>query len=100
MRKAKDMPDGRSKLNDILEKPEVVLGLKEAINRRLAFCSEEEYLEVEGLSKRALNPQCSFDREYRLMIYALALAPDQVDWIFKLRERLHRLIHTCHVRSG
>jgi hypothetical protein len=80
-------------LSGILEKREVLQALREAINSKLAFCTEQEYLEVEALSNRAFNPHCTFDRKHRLMIYALALAPDQVDWSFKLRERVHRLIH-------
>jgi hypothetical protein len=86
------MSDGGQTLAEILEKQEVLLGLKEAINTKLAFCSEEEQAKIESLSNRALHSQCSFDRKHRLMIYALALAPDQVDWIFKIRERLHRLL--------
>ena len=87
------MSDIRNRLNEILEKPEVVLGLKQVANIRLAFCSEEEQFEVEALTQRALHPQCSFDREHRLMLYALAVAPDQVSWSFRLRERIHRLLH-------
>jgi hypothetical protein len=78
-------------LNAILEKREVLLGLKEAVNERLAYCSEQEGLRTEALLNRALNPQCSFDRENRLLLYALAIAPDKVGWSFRLRERLHRL---------
>jgi hypothetical protein len=63
------------------------------------FISEQEQFEVEILSNRALHPQCDFDRKHRLMLYALALAPDQVSWSFKLRERIHRLLHG-HESSG
>lgn len=87
------MSDIRDTLNEILEKPEVVLGLKEIVNIRLAFCGDEEQLEVEALTSRALHPQCSFDREHRLMLYALAVAPDQVGWGFRIRERIHRIFH-------
>jgi hypothetical protein len=87
------MSHGRATLTDILEKREVRLGLIEAINLKLAFSSEAEQLEVEALSNRALDHKCGFDRKHRLMIYALALAPDQVSWSFKLRERIHRLLH-------
>jgi hypothetical protein len=87
------MSDIRDRLNEVLEKREVVFALKEVANIRLAFCSEEEQLEVEALTQRALHPQCAFDREHRLMLYALAVAPDQVGWSFRLRERIHRLLH-------
>jgi hypothetical protein len=85
--------DERATLTDMLEKREVRLGLIEAINAKLAFSNEDEQLKVEALSNRALDPKCGFDRKHRLMIYALALAPDQVGWVFKLRERFHRLVH-------
>jgi hypothetical protein len=81
-------------LTEILQKREVLLGLKEAINQSLVYSSEEKQLKVEALSNRALHPECSFDFKHQLMIYALALAPEQVSWIFKLRERIHRLL--CH----
>jgi hypothetical protein len=81
-------------LTEILQKREVLLGLKEAINQSLVYSSEKEQLKVDVLSHRALHPQCSFDRKHRLMIFALALAPDQVSWIFKLRERIHHF--HCH----
>jgi hypothetical protein len=84
----------RPTLAEILDKREIQLGLKEAIHQRLVYSSEEEALKVEALSRRALNPRCDFDRKHRLMICALALAPDQVGWIFKLQERIHRLF--CH----
>jgi hypothetical protein len=70
-----------------------LLGLKEAIEQRIANISKEEQLEVEALSKRATSPECSFDRKHREQFYALALFPDTVSWHFRLRERIHRFIH-------
>jgi hypothetical protein len=87
------MSDEQPTLDEIIERRDVLLGLKEAIDIRLAYISQEEQLEVESLSNRALHPQCNFDRKHRLMLYALALAPDQVSRSFKLRERIHRLLH-------
>jgi hypothetical protein len=84
----------RAALDDALEKSEVLIDLQEAVDRRLAYCNELQQLQIEALSNRALHPQCRFDREHRLMLYALALAPDQVSWTFKLRERLHRVSWT------
>jgi hypothetical protein len=75
------------------EKLQALLSLKESIEARLGNISKEEQMEVEALSKRAITPQCAFDRKHREEIYALALFPDTVSWFFKLRERLHRLIH-------
>jgi hypothetical protein len=86
------MSSNQVTLNHILEKKEVLLSLKEAVKVRLAYSNEDEQMDVESLSNRALYPQCSFDRRHRLMILALALAPDQVTWSFRLREKLHRLI--------
>jgi hypothetical protein len=65
-------------------------GLRAAITERLASATEQEKLEVEGLSKRAIDPRCSFDRKHRKQLYQLALFPNSVSWHFKL---LHRLIH-------
>ena len=92
MRDRKNMSDDRSMLDEILERREVQLGLAQVINQRLAYSNEEEQLKVEALAKRALHPECSFDRKHRLLIYALALAPDQVSWLFRLRERIHHLV--------
>jgi hypothetical protein len=75
------------------ERLDALLSLKEAIEARIANVGEEERMEVEALSKRAITPVCAFDRKYREQLYALALFPDTVSWHFKLRERLHRLIH-------
>jgi hypothetical protein len=86
------MPDKQPTLDEIIERRDILLGLKQAIDVRLAFISEEEQLEVETLSNRAPHSQCDFDRKHRLMLFALALAPDQVSWSFKLRERIHRLL--------
>jgi hypothetical protein len=83
----------KKSLRELIEKRDKVQSLKEAIEKRIANVSKEEQLEVEALSKRAINPQCTFDRKHTEQLYALALFPKQVSWYFKLRERLHRLIH-------
>jgi hypothetical protein len=75
-------------LDSVFEKEEA--SLKEAVNEALAYCDEEERSHREALLNRALHPQCDFDRGHRLMLYALALVPEQVSWGFKMRERLHR----------
>ena len=79
--------------DQIEQRIEALTRLKEDIEKRLANASDEEKIEVEALSKRALSPQCSFDRKHREQLYALALYPETVNWYFKLRERLHRLVH-------
>jgi len=83
----------RDKLDDLLEQQDRLLRLQAAIKERLSTATEQEKLEVEALSKRAINPECAFDRKHREQLYQLALFPNTVSWRFKLRERLHRLIH-------
>jgi hypothetical protein len=83
-------------LDNILEKKEVRLSLRRAANETLAYCNAEERPERQNLLDRALRPQCEFDRRNRLMLYALAVAPEQVGWKFKMRERCHRLFHKEH----
>ena len=79
--------------HELIEKRDALLKLKEAIDNRIASLSREEALEVESLSRRALNPECAFDRKHSSMLYKLALTPKEVSWYFKFRERVHGLIH-------
>jgi hypothetical protein len=79
---------------ELLEKIDALEDLKEAISKRMAgIQSKEEELEVNSLIQRAFNLECAFDRKHRVMLLALALAPHEVGWGFKVRERMHRLIH-------
>ena len=88
------MTDDKDKtVEELRAKLENLESLKDAIQARLDNASEAVKLEVEALSKRAINPQCSFDRRHREELYALALFPDQASWFFKLRERIHRMVH-------
>ncbi len=88
------MPEERTEsVRELVEKRDDLLRLKEAIEKRIANISKEEQLEVEALSKRALDPKCSFDRKHTDLLYTLALSPEHVSWYWKLRERLHRLVH-------
>jgi hypothetical protein len=84
------MPD---ELHELLEKRETLLQLQASIKHHLSTATEQEKLEVEALSKRALNPSCAFDRKHREQLYQLALFPNSVGWLFKLRERAHRFVH-------
>jgi hypothetical protein len=88
-----DMVEANTNPSELVEKRDALLKLKEAIDNRTAGLSKEEALEVESLSRRALNPECAFDRKYSSMLYRLALAPAEVGWYFKFRERFHRLAH-------
>ena len=71
------MPDEPTKsVPELLKERESLLRLKEAMEKRLAnIHSKEEQREVEALSERALNPQCTFDRQHTEMLYTLALFP-------------------------
>jgi hypothetical protein len=80
-------------LSDLLERRDRLLKLQAAMKERLSTATEQEKLEVEALSNRAINPACTFDRKHREQLYELALFPMSVSWVFKLRERIHRLIH-------
>lgn len=83
------MPD---ELSDLLQRRDELVPIQAAITE-LAGASETRKLEVEALSKRAIDPKCAFDRKYREQLYRLALFLNSVSRRFKLRERLHRLIH-------
>jgi len=87
------MLDLRPSINEVLEKPDSLLWLQVAIEKRIANVSKEEQREIDALILRALKPRCGFDRKHARLLYALALVPDQVSWHLKLRERLHRLVH-------
>jgi hypothetical protein len=88
----KNMSDESPAFTELFEKANVPLELKEAIRRRIAYSSEKEQLKVEALADRAQHPECSFDRKHRLMLCALALASEDVNWTFRLRERIHRFL--------
>jgi hypothetical protein len=83
----------KKSLEEMIKDRDELIRLKEAIEQRLAGISEEEKREVEALSKRALDPQCSFDRKHYKLLYKIALFPNHVSWYWKLRERCHRFIH-------
>jgi hypothetical protein len=78
---------------ELSEQRDRLLQLQAAIKERLSTATEQEKLEVEALSNRAINPACEFDRKHREQLYELALFPTSVSWLFKLRERIHRLLH-------
>jgi hypothetical protein len=80
-------------VKESVEKPDSLLWLQRAIEKRISNASKEEQREIDTLIQRALEPQCDFDRKYARLLYALALVPDQVSWYLKFRERVHRLIH-------
>jgi hypothetical protein len=67
--------------------------IQETIARRMAnLTSEEARREADSLVRRAFGGGCEFDRKHQVELLTLAIAPHEVSWQFKLRERLHRLI--------
>jgi hypothetical protein len=87
------MVDETPSLSELIRQRDSLLAMQEAMKNRIQNLSREEALEVESLSERAIHPQCSFDRKYSETLYTLALFPDRVPWLFKMRERLHRALH-------
>lgn len=87
-------PSGKMTNIEALETIEALTRVEEAARERTkTIKSEAEQQEVNMLIKRSLNPECEFDRKHSTMLAALAIKPDEVSWYWKLRERLHRIIH-------
>jgi len=83
----------KKSIEELIQDRDALVALREAIAKRIKNISKEEQMEVDALVNRSFHPQCTFDRKNRHNLYHLALAPEQVGWYFKLRERLHRFIH-------
>ncbi len=77
----------------LIEKRNALLRLQEAIEKRIAGVSKEEQREIDALVKRSFDPKCAFDRKHTELLYTLALTPQTVGWYWKLRERIHRVVH-------
>jgi hypothetical protein len=85
------MPDSA---HELVEKMEALERIEETVARRMAtFTSEEEKREADSLIKRAFSGKCEFDHAHRAELVALAIAPDEESWQFKVRERIHRFLH-------
>jgi hypothetical protein len=69
--------------------------------RRRTIRSQREQRIVDDLIRRGFaDPfECGWDRTNADMIVLLALQPNEVGWLFKIRECLHRPIHTIFHRS-
>lgn len=63
--------------------------------RRRTIKSQREQRRVDDLIRRGFaDPcECGWDKRHADMIVLLALQPDKVGWLFKIRECLHRPIH-------
>ncbi len=86
---------GRSQVADLR-----ALESLEGIEVRLAerartIKTQGEQRWVDDLIRRGFtaDPECEWDRKYATLLCVLALEPDSVGWLFRLRERLHRPIH-------
>ena len=87
------MPQLQRAMYEVVEKPDSLLWVQRAIEKRIANTSREEQREIDALIHRALEPQCDFDRKNARLLYAIALVPEQVGWPLKVRERIHRFLH-------
>jgi hypothetical protein len=69
--------------------------------RRRTIRGQREQRIVDDLIRRgfAYPCECGWDKKHADMIVVLALQPDQVGWLFKIRERLHRPIHALFHRQ-
>jgi hypothetical protein len=79
---------------EALEAIEALTRIEDAIRERMKTVKNEtEKKELDALIKRSFNPECAFDRKYSNQLAALAIAPHEVGWFWKLRERIHRVVH-------
>jgi hypothetical protein len=79
---------------EALETIEALNNIEDACRERMKSVKDEaESKELARLIDRAFQPKCAFDRKHSTMLAALAIKPDEVSWYWKLRERIHRLVH-------
>jgi len=87
-------PSGKTTNLGALERIEALTRIEDAIRERMKTVkSEAEKKELDALVKRSFNPECAFDRKYRNQLATLAIAPDELSLFWKLRERIHRVVH-------
>jgi hypothetical protein len=87
-------PDGTQSNLETLEVLESVSRLKNAVaNRMKTVKNDTEKRELDALIKRHFSPQCGFDRKHGNILFHLAIDPSRVSWYWKLRERIHRIVH-------
>ncbi len=84
-------PDGERTNLEALQSLEALDAIRDHLANRTFSAREEE--KASGLIKRAFAADgCTWDKEHRAELLALATAPEQMSVFFKLRERFHRLI--------
>lgn len=84
--------DGHDRTNlEALQSLEALDAIRDHLANRTFSAREEQ--KANALIKRALAPDaCNWDKEHRAKLLALATAPEQMSFFFKLRERFHQLI--------
>ena len=71
-----------------------------SVERSRTIRSQGEQRIVDDLIRRGFSEkfECDWDRKNADLLIVLALKPEEAGWLFKLRERLHRPIHTLFHR--
>jgi hypothetical protein len=71
-----------------------------SVERSRTIRSQREQRIVDDLIRRGFSEkfECDWDRKNADLLIVLALKPEEVGWLFKLREGLHRPIHTLFHR--
>jgi hypothetical protein len=79
--------------SELVRKMRGLDALKDKLAQRMnSFKNDEEKREADSLIQRAFSDECEFDRKHRLELLTLVIAPNELGWYFRLRERFHRLI--------
>jgi hypothetical protein len=79
---------------EALNQLEALCYMEDAIHERMKRVKNEaEKKELDKLIERSFQPKCAFDRKYSHELTTLAIAPREVSWHWKLRERWHRFVH-------
>jgi hypothetical protein len=87
-------PDGKTTNLETLKTIEALDAVEKAARERSkSIRSDAERAEVNMLIDRSFQPKCEFDRKHSTLLATLAIKPDEVSWYWKLRERIHRIVH-------
>jgi hypothetical protein len=87
-------PSGKGTNLESLEASESLRRIKDAVTERMKLVTDPtEKRELDALIARSFSPKCAFDRKHGHILFDLAIDPQRVSLYWKLRERLHRLVH-------
>jgi hypothetical protein len=79
---------------EALKELEALSYVEDAIRERMKTVKNEtEQKELDVLIDRSFQPKCAFDRKHHQLLFQLAIDPREVSWYWKLRERIHRVVH-------